>query len=314
MAVDGEARFRVAFLCVAPTGAGHLSRAGAVRRALARAGAPVELRAFGPPLPPALAQPWWIGTPILPSDVRPPERLARSELGRAVSAWEPDLVIVDVYWMAVQALVRSLQLPAWLLLRRVPPGWLRGTPAVPFADDAWERVITIEPDACPGGYDAIDPVVLVNPDECLTAPEVHAALQVPAGHRLELVTHAGIPGELAQLLSRPTPDGPNLWHREILGVHDGVLPQRQTAGAWRATWPAAQLYPAADRIVCGAGYNTFWETRWLGCTERTTVHPFPRSTDDQAWRLQRCHGHVPTNNGADTLAQLLVARLSRAAR
>jgi hypothetical protein len=71
-------------------------------------------------------------------------------------------------------------------------------------------------------------------------------------------------------------------------------------------FPAAPWLADADRIVTGAGYNAFWEARWLGYAGRTEFHALPRRIDNQAWRLEFCRSHPMARNGADTLAAMVL--------
>ncbi len=59
--------------------------------------------------------------------------------------------------------------------------------------------------------------------------------------------------------------------------------------------------------MTGAGYNTYWESKWLGYFDRCYFTPFPCAIDDQAWRMRECADYWPTANGADTLAEWILA-------
>ena len=53
-----------------------------------------------------------------------------------------------------------------------------------------------------------------------------------------------------------------------------------------ALHPAMEVLPAADVVVCGAGYNSYWETRALGL--RAVFRPFkPRTTSRSCGRKAR---------------------------
>lgn len=62
----------------------------------------------------------------------------------------------------------------------------------------------------------------------------------------------------------------------------------------------------ADLIFAGAGFNAYWESKWLGWFERTRFTAFPRPIDDQAWRLRACADYWPKENGADQIARWIV--------
>jgi hypothetical protein len=73
-----------------------------------------------------------------------------------------------------------------------------------------------------------------------------------------------------------------------------------------AMFPAAEWLGDADAIHAGAGYNTFWETCWLGDRDRTTFTAFARVNDDQHARLAAPR-HEMKANGADTLAAMITS-------
>jgi hypothetical protein len=140
-----------------------------------------------------------------------------------------------------------------------------------------------------GAREAVDPVVICNPDECRPPGALRERLGVPAGRRLSVVLQAGRRGESEQL-QRLAGEG-----AAVLDLFDPEAP-----------FPAAEWLGGADRIVAGAGYNAFWESRWLGYHERTEWMPFPRSIDDQALRLELGRATRPRENGADVLARWIL--------
>lgn len=102
-----------------------------------------------------------------------------------------------------------------------------------------------------------------------------------------MVVHAGLADERPGLVAAAAGSGEtavlSLFEREAL-------------------FPAAEWLPGADAVVSGAGYNAFWEARWLGYADRATFVPLPRRIDDQARRLAECRRHPMRVNGADRLA------------
>ena len=134
---------RAAYVTPETCGMGHAVRGVALVEAAGRAG--VELRAFGPSLAGA------------------PNGYEGSADWRArVVAWAPDLLLGDIQWVQLDALRAELAVPAWLLLRWMPPGHLadRG----PWQIGRWERRIAIEPIAVQDGVTHLaHPVVMESP-------------------------------------------------------------------------------------------------------------------------------------------------------
>ena len=290
---------RVAYFTAGTVGAGHVVRGEALGRGLARASIDATLRVFAPP------GPFRVGPPERrvnvavkgDSDLDDPARAAQSALGRALRQWDPDLLIVDMFWAPIRHVLPTLRCPAWLLVRACPPVWMQGRGATRFDPGAWERIVEIEPLGLPHITHRLDPIVIANPDECQPPAALRARLGVPADHTLTVVSHAGKPGELSVFDPYRTPSEPGPHTTVSLDLH---------GGGW---FPAAHWLQGADRIVCAAGYNSFWEAQWLGWDARTHFVALERSIDRQQLRLDVSRGRRPEHNGADTLARWVAARL-----
>src|SRR5690606_10019649 len=96
-------RVRVAFFTAGTLGAGHLVRGRAIGRALARAGFRGSYRMFGPAGPPArfsaAARGGCYEEVAIEERVLLDPVLAReSPLARALEAFSPDVLLVDMFW------------------------------------------------------------------------------------------------------------------------------------------------------------------------------------------------------------------------
>lgn len=300
---------RIAFFTGGTTGAGHFARGVAIERALQRAGARAEYAMFGPRTTlRRAARPGYHALAIEPAELGEPAKAAASALAEALQAFAPDLLIVDLFWAPLRLLLPLPSCEAWLLVRRAPPVWLVGPPGHPFLREQYARVIAIEPGAMDrGATDAVDPVVAVNPDERRRSGALREALGVETGAPLHVVHQAGEPGEWARL-AETTPHRPL---HVLTPGRDGAPPASASAGAGvrvhdgDAFFPLAAWLGDADVLHTGAGYNAYWESRWLGYDAKTRFVPFRRNIDDQAWRIRAAAGFVPRENGADTLVRQL---------
>lgn len=285
---------RIAYFTAGTTGAGHAVRGLAVARGLARAGFRGELRFFGPR--PPFPLPAWnerAETVEIQHDptLRHPQLANGSDLARRLRQFCPDLLLVDLFWTPLRWILPQLGAEAWLLARICPPVWWVGPPEAPFSAALFRRIVAIEPFDAPPATDRIDPVVVANPEECQPPEALRERLGVPVDQDLTVVVHAGERGELADLLAAaPT---------EVAARLDLADPT--------APFPASEWLGGADHVVAGAGYNTFWEARWLGYAARTTFVPFRRTIDDQTRRAAGLREPRPRRNGADVLAGWILA-------
>jgi hypothetical protein len=291
---------RVAYFTGGTRGAGHLVRGLAIGRALERAGFAGELQLIAPAEPPFPALRAAFGrarlavAPIDPATVLDPDLAPSTELAATLTALAPDLVIVDMFWAPVRYILPLLEAEAWLLLRSCPPVWLRGNQQVSFAPEQYRRVIAIEPIDGEVFTDRIDPVVICNRDERRTRAELRERFAVPADRPIIAYTHAGLPGEIDSLAGA---------HADLGGEPVVLRFDLYTDGA---VFPLAPWIGAADLIHSSAGYNSYWEARWLGFSRKTVITVFRRQIDDPEWRVRVCAGHQMRENGADVLARWIM--------
>ena len=59
-----------------------------------------------------------------------------------------------------------------------------------------------------------------------------------------------------------------------------------------------------DLVVCGAGYNAFWEIIYFN--KEAAFEPVPRRFEDQYRRVRECQEHYFDENGADQLVDLIL--------
>jgi hypothetical protein len=288
---------RVAYLTAGSVGAGHLVRGIAIGRGLERAGFRGAYRMFGPRLPFAAARARQdyeaVDVQADRAALANPQLAQTTDLAQRLRRFDADLLIVDLFWAAVRWILPALRCEAWLLLRTCPPVWLVGGEGLPFAPGQFQRIVGIEPVDYAAISERIDPIVVCNPDECRPRQELRQRLAVPGASELAVALHAGERGELDQL-------------RQLAGAQLAGDEARLVALDLfddEALFPAAAWLSGADRIYAGAGYNAYWEARWLGYEPRTRFLPFRRTIDDQARRLAAFGGVLPRANGADTLAR-----------
>ena len=282
----------IVFFTAGTKGAGHLVRGLAIDRAIRRLGLKAKLTILTPPTPFARIAPEALEVPLDVSALRTPSTAPTTALAQTLARLKPDLLIVDVFW--VPLVFVPVACPVWLLLRSVPPPWLVGPAEAPFNPQRYDRILAIEPAPMLAPFEALDPIVMVNPDE-VAAP---GALRAVLGHGgavvddgpLRVVVQAGLPEDTAVLSTAAAALGLGAFSH--LDLHASTAP-----------FPVAPLLAQAETVVAAPGYNTFWESRWLGFGPRTHFVPIRRQLDDGAWRAGLDPGVVPIRNGADTLAK-----------
>jgi hypothetical protein len=282
---------RLTFFTAGTHGAGHVVRAVALQRALERAARrDVQLTVVAPPSPflrlvGEAARPTVVDASVL----RDPARARESDVARAIADSAPDLVVIDVFW--VPLVFVPIPCPSWLLLRSVPPAWLVGPKEARFDERRYDRVMAIEPAPGLARFPSIDPVVVVGRNDREPRAALARRLGVEPDEPLQVIVRGGLESDAAVLSGIAAQKG-GTWHHLDLHRED-------------APFPAAPLLAAADAVIAAPGYNTFWESRLLGFSARTTWVPIQRALDDAAWRASLPEDVIPPGNGADTLVAML---------
>lgn len=279
---------RVAYFTAGNAGAGHLVRGIALQRGLARRGVRADYRMFGPALPFAAAsRPDYSVVPIDQFELRDARRAPESELARSLRAFAPDLLLVDCYWAPLRHILPLPGCEAWLLARWLPAQWFPGPPDARWEPRQYRRIVAIEPFAAvPGTTDSVPPLVVCNPGEARPRGALRALLGVPEGMPLRVIVHAGVAGEIDRLAA---------------GAHEP--PRRLSLHDPAAPFPLAEWLGDADEIFCAAGYNSYWEARWMRTEARTRFAVVERQRPEQQWRLRACAAAPVAENGADVLAR-----------
>lgn len=286
---------RIAYFTAGTVGAGHLVRGVALGRALSRGDGDVAYRIFSPPSPFArVAEPWLETVSIEPSLLRSAATARDSAIARAIAAFAPDVLVVDLFW--VPLVFVPLPCPAWLLLRSVPPAWLVGPVEARFDASRYQRVLAIEPAARLERFEAIDPIVVARRSDVRDRSALAALVGQDPARPLRILAQGGLPADRGPLEQAAHALDPGPWATLDLSAPDAPFPAAEWLGA---------LQPG-DRLVAAPGYNLYWEARALGFDALTTWVPMARSIDDQAARAALTT-EPPRTNGADTLARMLVA-------
>lgn len=238
-------------------------------------------------------------TLIPPEDevVLGPDRWRDSALYRAIEAAAPDVLVVDIHWFALDSFLRHLPCKKVFLTRQIDPRTFRfRTPdrELVFRPEDWDLVLRTEPGFdLPFPSEAVEPLVLRNRDEILSSEAARADLGLGPGDRACLFAFSGRTGE-----------GAEAW-KSFSYLEDEGWTVIRSDNREGGLFPAMDWYNAFDLVVCGAGYNQFWEARYL--RKEAYFVPFPRRFEDQARRIALCSDYEFEENGADQVVRRILA-------
>lgn len=288
---------RVAYVTSGDVGAGHIVRGIAIRNALDRTNVTgINYRRFGPPIQfTALSDAVDYVT-------------VTNDLGVKLTAFKPDLVIVDMFWMPLRTILRKLNCPAWLLIRYLPPLWFRGVDGISWNPQDYAKIIKIEPFdvyiPMTTNVETIDPVVVVQASDLRANTELRTHFSIDAYKTLNVVIHSEAPKTL-----RLNKNLANKMHlRSNITTTDNEVTLRLSLKEQNVLYPVTPWLSGADHITAAAGYNTYWEIKTLGLMDKTSftarMHDF---YGEQSWRSTAMASVTPLTNGADTLAGMIAA-------
>lgn len=254
------------------------------------------------------------GVTVVPIPAEDENRLSKeaypeSVLYRKLTELDPDILLVDLSWFTLHYFIGELRCKKIFLCRQIEDSAfaipLREGPLI-FDPGSYDRLFAIEPFQSKIDLEQMNPIVIRNREEILPRNRAleglfggaehgsrknYAADEVSAG-KVCLFAFNGRPGEF----------------EEIKRMYD-YLENEGYAMVYSTNFqgglfPAADYFNGIDLIICGAGYNAFWEAMYF---EKEAVFvPVKRRFEDQRKRVETCSNYRFTENGADRLAREIV--------
>lgn len=217
-----------------------------------------------------------------------------SALYDSIMSFAPELLIVVQSWYAVQTMSRAFPFPTLLLLRNASNEFFRARGpdgSLTLDVSSFYGVIATEPYDFEFPVSRVPPLILRNRSELLERVNAAEVLGIDPERPTALVATNGEVGEF-DVLRRDYSYLENEYQVVYSSNHrDGLF-------------PAVDYYEAIDFLVCGAGYNQFWEAQYFAMNAHFV--PQPRRYEDQYWRVEKCQGHRFSENGADVLAARII--------
>ncbi len=292
---------RVLFFSAGATGSGHIVRGLSVAAALRRAGLHHDYAILTTATPYAeLAR--RLGVPIqeIPFEMEEASESAHYRDSRtfmAISAFNPDILIVDMFWLGLHASARELPCRKVLLTFQFDPAFYHiRTPNndFRFRPEDYDLLLRTEPGyAVPFEATEINPMVLRNHDEILGKDAARADLGLENAERSCLFACSGESGQVEAVWKSFSYLQDEGWTVYRAQHREGGL------------FPTIDWFAAFELLVCGAGYNAFWEARWM--RKEAFFVPFPRLREDQARRPALFSDYQVQVNGADQLVGMLTS-------
>jgi hypothetical protein len=197
---------------------------------------------------------------------------AREEVGRQIELADPDCLIVDTFPRGLGGELAEI-LPSFrgrkvLVQRDLNPRYAAAFDLEAFIGRFYDLVLN------PGegsGATITEPWLVRSPEDLLTREAALELLGLDGEKPCAIVCAAGNRDELD-------------WY-EAVASHLAECPAFDVRLIATSYWPAMDLYPAADVVIGGAGYNTIYECLAMGVP--LVARPWPRKYDRQELRANR---------------------------
>jgi hypothetical protein len=139
----------------------------------------------------------------------------------------------------------------------------------------------------------INPLVIRNPDEIYTRAKACERLGFKEEQALCCIAYSGHPGDFERV-------------RKDYSYLEEEYTVFSTSTYHKGIFPVVDYFNAIDFLVCGAGYNAFWEAVYFH--KQAVFVPTHTRFESQSFRIRNCRNYEFTENGADQLVNLLAKR------
>jgi hypothetical protein len=217
-----------------------------------------------------------------------------SKLCQFLSSYHPDILLVDLLWFPLHHFIRELPGKKVFLCRQIDARYFAiDSPdgCISFRPEDYDLLLATEPWDPPFPMRPINPIVIRNREEILSRSEALERLALPEGSSYCLFAFTGTAEDVAEVKQMFAYLGEEGYQM----VYGSDYP----AGLF----PVVDYYQAFDYLICGAGYNAFWEAVYF--QKEAYFIPRPRHFEDQYRRVAECQEYELDQNGADQLVEIL---------
>jgi hypothetical protein len=223
------------------------------------------------------------------------ERYQQSHLFTTLNSLDPDILIVDLSWFMLHSFIDQLPAKKIILFRRIADeafsidlSW--GT--IRFRPDKYDFVFKTEPFTSAVEMDQINPLIIKNREEIYSRADALRFMDLDSKHPICFFTVTGNPGEFEQI------------KKSYSYLEDEGYQMVYTTNIGDGIFPIVDYFNAADLLICGAGYNAFWEAVFF--EKKAFFVPIRRRFEDTYQRVAECQDYRFEQNGADQLADLIL--------
>jgi hypothetical protein len=223
------------------------------------------------------------------------ENYKSSQIYIALERLNPDILIVDLCWMMLHSFIDELTCKKIFLCRQLSDEAFR----VPLPDNPisfipgqYDLLIKTEPFHSSITMEQINPLIIRNREEIYSKNKALNILEYnQKGGPICFFAFNGIPEEFTKI------------KKSYSYLEDEGYSMVYSTNYTEGLFPIVDYFNAADLLITGAGYNSFWESVFF---EKDTIYvPLPRRFESQQKRIDECSDYYFEENGADQLVDIL---------
>ncbi len=236
--------------------------------------------------------------PIESEEQLSPGNWEKSHLYNALREINPDILLVNHCWFTLYHFMDQLPCKKIYLSDQVIDAFFKiplpGGDMV-FNPRQYDQAFRIEPFNCPFEMELINPLIIRNRDEIFSREEALQRLGLKDKPPVAFYGFTGNPG-----------DHERHWKKYSYLKEEGY--QLISSTSYQGgLFPIADYYNAFDLMICGAGYNQFWEVIYFD--KEAVFEVSPMHFSKQYRRVRECQEYTFSENGADRLVRVITREI-----
>lgn len=223
------------------------------------------------------------------------ENYHSSHLYKALSGLEPDVLIINHLWFTMYSFAGEIRCKKIYISDHAEDRFF----TIPLADgklhfnrNDFNRVIAIEPFKCCIEMEEINPLIIRNRDEIMPRESALEALKLDGAKKIAFYGFNGNPGDFEKYKAK---------YAYLSDVGYKIV---YSTNYREGLFPLADYYNAFDLMICGAGYNQFWEAVYFN--KEAVFETTRLNFSSQERRVCECQETYFEENGADQLAEIIM--------
>jgi hypothetical protein len=219
-----------------------------------------------------------------------------SVLFKTISELNPDILLIDRMWFTLYHFIEELNCKKIFLCGQVPDHFfsiILPNDKVTFNKNHYDKIFAIEPFISSIPMEKVNPIIIRNKQEIFDRNIALSKLNLNGERKVCLMSVNANPEQFDYLINK---------YSYFKNLDYDVINTSNMKGG--GIFPVVDYFNAIDLIICGAGYNQFWEVIYFN--KEAIFEPIKGVFGDQRIRVQNCQEYYFEENGADQLVDIIM--------